>query len=66
MPAVDDLPGVTLSLACMEIGYSDNGASWAERMLTLLDTWGPFRLAFWEALVRLADWRASAEDTSHV
>lgn len=66
LPAVDDLPRVTLSLACMEIGYSDNGASWAERMLNLLDTWGPFRLAFWEALVRLADWRASAEDTSHV
>lgn len=61
LPAVDALPEISLSLACMEIGYSDNGASWAERMLNLLDTWGPFRLAFWEALVRLADWRASGE-----
>ena len=31
-------------------------------MIGLLETWGPFRLAFWEALVRLADWRASAEE----
>lgn len=62
LPPVDDMPEVILSLACMELGDSDEGASWAERMGGLLETWGPFRLAFWEALVRLADWRASAEE----
>ena len=60
LPPADGLPEVVLSLACMELGYSAEGASWAERMSGLLETWGPFRLAFWEALVRIADWRASA------
>lgn len=60
LPPADGLPEVVLSLACMELGYSAEGASWAERMGGLLETWGPFRLAFWEALVRVADWRASA------
>lgn len=62
LPPVDDLPEVMLSLACMELGDAAEGPSWAERMIGLLETWGPFRLAFWEALVRLADWRASAEE----
>lgn len=62
LPPADGLPEVVLSLACMELGDSAEGASWAERMIGLLETWGPFRLAFWEALVRLADWRASAEE----
>lgn len=61
LPAVDNLPEVVLSLACMELGYSTEGASWVERMTRLLEIWGPFSLAFWEALVRIADWRASAE-----
>ena len=46
-----------LSLACMELGAP--GPSWAERMLDLLERLGPFRLAYLEALVRVADWRAS-------
>lgn len=62
LPPADGLPEVVLSLACMELGDSAEGASWAERMIGPLETWGPFRLAFWEALVRLADWRASAEE----
>ena len=49
----------------MEPGFSEQGASWADRMNALLEHWGPFRLAFWEALLRLADWRASAEDRHH-
>lgn len=65
LPPVDGMPGVTLSLACMELGFSEQGASWADRMSALLEHWGPFRLAFWEALLRLADWRASAEDRHH-
>lgn len=66
LPAVKDWPAVRLSLACMELGRTEAGESWADRMTRLLETWGPFRLAFWESLIRLADWRASAEDNGHV
>jgi CRISPR-associated endonuclease/helicase Cas3 len=52
----------TLKLALMEIGEGEQGASWTERVLNLLDDHGPFRLAWLETLVRLADWRASAEE----
>jgi CRISPR-associated endonuclease/helicase Cas3 len=48
-----------LELALMEIGLGEQGPSWAERSLKLLDRHGPFRLAWLETLVRLADWRAS-------
>lgn len=36
--------------------------SWTQRALDLLDQLGPFRLAFLEALVVSADWRASADE----
>lgn len=52
----------TLKLALMEIGYGEQGPSWTERSLKLLDEHGPFRLAWLETLVRLADWRASAAE----
>lgn len=52
----------TLKLALMEIGEGEQGPSWTERSLNLLDHHGPFRLAWLETLVRLADWRASAEE----
>lgn len=51
---------VELSLSCMELGDSERGASWTERVAGLLEEWGPFRLAMMEALIRTADWRASA------
>lgn len=51
-----------LKLALMEIGLGEQGPSWAERVLRLLDQHGPFRLAWLETLVRLADWRASAAE----
>ena len=60
LPASELLPEVRLSLTCMELGLSAEGASWAERTAQVLETWGPFKLAFLETLVRLADWRASA------
>jgi CRISPR-associated endonuclease/helicase Cas3 len=50
----------TLKLALMEIGEGPQGPSWTERVLKLMDQYGPFRLAWLETLVRLADWRASA------
>jgi CRISPR-associated endonuclease/helicase Cas3 len=55
-------PAVTLSLEPMELGFGRNGEpSWAERVLRLRDDprLGVFRLAFFEALLRAADWRAS-------
>ncbi|WP_297672481.1 DEAD/DEAH box helicase [uncultured Desulfovibrio sp.] len=67
LPATSLLPATQLSLAVMELGVSAQGASWADRMERLLEQWGPFRLAFLESLVRLADWRASAaaEEDGH-
>jgi CRISPR-associated endonuclease/helicase Cas3 len=52
-----------LSLACMELGGGGQGASWADRMLRLLEEHGPFRLAYLETLMRVADWRASQKRT---
>jgi CRISPR-associated endonuclease/helicase Cas3 len=59
--AVDDLaiPDTALALDVMELGGGVTGRSWATRTYGLLDRYGPFRLAFLEALVRIADWRAS-------
>lgn len=51
-----------LGLALMEIGLGEQGPSWAERSLKLLQEHGPFRLAWLETLVRLADWRASRDE----
>jgi len=64
LPAVDLgsgmlVPAQKLSLACMELGGAGEGSSWADRMLGLLAEVGPFRLAYVEMLVRVADWRAS-------
>ncbi len=69
LPAVDLGGGVssratTLSLDVMELGEGANGASWSTRMIALRDAHGPFRLAFWEALVRVADWRATRRHVS--
>ena len=52
----------SLKLALMEIGLGNQGPSWGERALRLLDQFGPFRLSWLETLVRLADWRASAAE----
>lgn len=65
LPAADLGGGVLteeqrLSLALMELGGGGEGPSWSDRMLRLLEERGPFRLAWLEMLVRVADWRASA------
>ncbi|MGH8875094.1 MAG: CRISPR-associated endonuclease Cas3'', partial [Acidimicrobiia bacterium] len=56
------VPAATLDLSVMGMGEVDGRPSWSARMLALRDRpdLGPFRLAFLEAVVRLADWRASA------
>ncbi|MCW2915906.1 MAG: hypothetical protein JWN52_3974 [Actinomycetia bacterium] len=52
-------PGRPLQTAIFEPGTA---GSWTERALTLRDRHdlGPFRLAYLETLVRVADWRSSA------
>ena len=56
-------PGGPLTLSVMEFGeHPETGASWTERTRNLLSQYGPFRLAWLEALVRIADWRASAKE----
>lgn len=62
LPGCELLPGVSvppvrLSLAVMEFGAS--GGSWTDRMLRLRDEIGPFRLAWLETLLRMADEEAS-------
>jgi CRISPR-associated endonuclease/helicase Cas3 len=57
-------PAVRLSLEPMELGLCEQDPfagqpSWAERMIGLRDTLGPFRLAYLEAILRAADMRAS-------
>jgi CRISPR-associated endonuclease/helicase Cas3 len=69
----DHLPGLrigdreivrdaTLRLDIAELGGGASARSWAERTQALLDRYGPFHLAWLEALVRIADWRASARE----
>jgi CRISPR-associated endonuclease/helicase Cas3 len=56
-------PAVTLHLDPMELGLSDRyGPSWRERTQGLLETLGPFRLGYLEAVLRAADWRASQKE----
>jgi CRISPR-associated endonuclease/helicase Cas3 len=59
-------PAITLSLEPMELGLCEEEPfrgqpSWAERMLGLRGTLGPFRLAYLEAILRAADMRVSRE-----
>ncbi len=56
-------PGGRLLLSVMELGWDETTReSWTERTRDLLTRFGPFRLAWMETLVRLADWRASAKE----
>jgi CRISPR-associated endonuclease/helicase Cas3 len=57
---------VTLDLSLMQLGEYENASgqprpSWLSRTLALRDDekYGPFRLAYLETLVRVADWRGS-------
>lgn len=64
LPAVafadgEAVPACTLKLDLMRLGESRQGPSWTTRTRRLLNALGPFQLAWCEALVRIADWRAS-------
>jgi len=55
-------PETTLKLGYMELGENEEtGSSWLTRMLKLREELGLFRLAYLEALLRVADWRASGK-----
>jgi len=56
------LPETDLRLDVMELGRGSQGPSWTERTQRLLADYGPFRLAWLEALVRTADRRTSKRE----
>ena len=64
LPAVDlgngvTSPQLTLDLSPMQLG---GDASWTARALDLLKQHGPFKLAYLEAILRIADVRASKKE----
>jgi CRISPR-associated endonuclease/helicase Cas3 len=61
------VPATKLNLELMQLGKGLCGPSWSQRTQRLLKERGPFRLAWLEALLRIADWRASAaeEEAGH-
>ena len=56
------VPATKLSLLPMETGRHEGEPSWTERALALRERFGPFQLAYLEALVRAADVRASMRE----
>jgi CRISPR-associated endonuclease/helicase Cas3 len=64
LPGGSSTPELALDLSVMRLGEG----SWLERMLGLRNDSriGPFRLAYLETLVRIADWRASEEERTDV
>jgi CRISPR-associated endonuclease/helicase Cas3 len=56
------VPATMLQLDLMRLGEGAQGPSWTTRTRRLLANLGPFQLAWCEALVRIADWRASRKE----
>ncbi len=55
------MPETTMHLNYMDLGENAMGESWLARMTALRDDSciGPFRISFYESILRVADWRAS-------
>lgn len=58
----ETVPETPLQLDLMQLGEGQQGPSWTTRTQGLLRQYGPFRLAWLEALVRIADWRATRKE----
>lgn len=56
------VPELAIDLTPMQLG---GDRSWTANALALLSTLGPFRLAYLEALLRIADMRASQKEAAH-
>ena len=57
------MPEISLNLRPIQLGVNEQWAmSWTTMALAVLDKFGPFKLAYLETLVRIADWRASAKE----
>jgi len=54
-------PQMTLDLTPMQLG---GDTSWTARALDLLQEHGPFKLAYFEAILRIADVRASKKEAN--
>jgi CRISPR-associated endonuclease/helicase Cas3 len=59
IPAMLGQPATTLTVDLGQFELGDE-RSWTRTVLELRDKYGPFVLAYVEAVVRIADWRASA------
>lgn len=57
-----NMPDMTLDLDIMSLGDGRSGPSWSARSQALLAEHGPFKLAWLETLLRIADWRASEDE----
>ncbi|MCL6636903.1 MAG: CRISPR-associated helicase Cas3' [Alicyclobacillus sp.] len=68
LPDGRQLPAVTLHLDVMQAGTDaanpEAPVSWLLGVQQLLAWWGPFRLAWLETMLRVADWRASAQEAA--
>lgn len=65
LPSADLGEGLVTGEVPLDLSISSLGTkgSWVNLVAVLLQTFGPLRLAMLEAVVRVADWRASAQPT---
>jgi CRISPR-associated endonuclease/helicase Cas3 len=59
MPPMLGLGQSELTVDLTQFGSGDDDSAWHQTAAGLLDKYGPFRLAYLETVVRIADWRAS-------
>lgn len=61
LPALDIGDGWAIDAGTVDLSIFYGGdANWSERVRHLLQSYGPFGVAYFETIVRIADWRSSA------